>query len=435
MHVRNISLGLLFLLPCATLASAVQGPVPGPGAPPPPVPTGLTAKISVNSVIRPLSYSNTMIKPGNNHSGAVCASFDLTLDYTCPPGYSFLSCQWGSADPTGTMPSGDLYVFGAGNSRSETGWGFAPGKYTARCSVKFRHTEPNGQTTDHETSASRFVFAIGGEIITSVYDCEIPTFARELDNSNEPSYLQYFGHDPILLPSGAQRPQKGRVMFPAQQPRGSASPCVEASSSITILESSDSECLLAAQSESASGAIRPLIRFELTVQDQDGTVHHGSCFDCTSQTPWAKKGTFTAAKPSQIIASLKEQQAYSYQGFPYGWQRADELQLFDHLEKPMPGVYVQEVFAPETILPPGFWQSTPLLTWQTGKPDGMANAYDVFRFAFSEPRPKATAQPFEIHQRYFAGTRGKSWIGAYGGVNVGDFSIKYWSDAIDHIKH
>lgn len=94
------------------------------------------------------------------------------------------------------------------------------------------------------------------------------------------------------------------------------------------------------------------------------------------------------------------------------------------------GAFGQSTTGAQRLRSPQVWQT--LLT-----PPGEAIYFDAFS---TGSRPSAylyAANPnqpmWNLHQHYFAGTKSATW-GSPGGILVGDYWIKYWTDRIDHIR-
>lgn len=292
------------------------------------------------------------------------------------------------------------------------------------CTVIYKHTTSSGSTT-HNGSDTDDCYAIRGVISSFVEDEDSPTFSTEQGLDGRSNNLQYLEHHPIDLPQHAQRPQLGRYYVPTDQPDGATYNHFVVGTAL-VDQVTESSARVSATSGTSSGSIKPKCQFTLTV---DGYGVSG--YDCSEQFP-DRKRAYTDVKPSELVVLKMSEGPFTWGTLSYGWMREHSLLLKDQAAFIMPGVYL-EVFSPQTPPPAIFVTGTPNLTWQT-KITGYVNAPDRFSYAFSSPRLKDVHEPITLIHRYFAGTDGQSWTGHFGGVALDTYMIRYWSNAIDHVK-
>ncbi len=245
------------------------------------------------------------------------------------------STTWFSAPGLGQTLQGEVYTTGL---------------HRAQCVVTVTDGHLNKQYSDDDD-----YIVIGGDLKLSVYDAQLPTYARDDGRSDTPGYLQYFGHDPVAPPALAQLPQKGTVEANFGQPAGTS---VQFScSGGQVVSISNTTMRIAATGPTAPGGIIPSAIFTATYEG--ATLTAG---DCSGQTLVPQKYRFTGHAPQDVSVQTVSNGPIDDPS-AYGWRRQEQIRLFDHLGKGMPGVFVQEHFT--EVLPSNF-QATPApYTWQT----------------------------------------------------------------------
>ncbi len=350
------------------------------------------------------------------------------------------------------------------NSATAVGRAFFPGYFTAACTIRI--TAPGWPPQEFTLIENCAV--VGGPLRIEVDGADVVNTPKwDAYDSEKPWYLQYFGNQPLQPHPGPldQRAQYAKVRVALAQPPEvrfqweKEGPVVWRSPPESQLETANN-VEIAATNGSGKGEIVVRVKYTIEFEGQ----LYGPFDDDTDETPPPNEPSpretyrrFTAHRPNDTKGLAKLHIGHSSSP-PYHWEDAYLMVLFDHLGDAMPAVWVQEVFHKpngqgynQFELPPGFstnQQGQPWVTkckqeyfkWGEETMEEWGSFIDflsVNGFMIYHPYELNPNNPqWNLHHAYYAGNRDVSWprplVG--GGIRVGYWSIRIWSDWSEHVK-
>ena len=367
------------------------------------------------------------------------------------------------------------------HSATATGFAPRPGLWSGRCHVIARLSD----NTEFEGIVEVQCVAVGGPLKVELVDKQDLAPKNDLHDKANPWYLQFFGFPPVAtnLWPGAQPPQKAKLNTLPQsiQTGAEANPRLEIhweieegankakiyfpASPAAIKKSG--EIKIGATDKSNTGEVKVIAKFKVI---WDG-VEYGPFDDDTDESPFhlstgeAEKindnyRKFTCHKPKDTFVNGGPWNFLYQFGPTYSWGDEWQMILRDHLEQPMGGVRVQEVFFnefgapyPTLNLPVSFIRNTSGNPWITagltvtppgqeevsGPPEGTFSDFiGISNWYVSVPKNLNPNPVFNFLHSYFAGTSNVSWPrpgeASGGGVFVGQWRMKIWTDDTEHTK-
>ncbi|HVT12128.1 MAG TPA: hypothetical protein VHE55_07660 [Fimbriimonadaceae bacterium] len=403
--------------------------------PPPPPP----ATVTVSPRVKGLSFVT-------DHQEA---SYGCSISFS-DPNYHI----WSDADdPTHAQGYGytwtGLDYRGHQHDASPTGYATATGRYAAACTLKIVANVPGALPFD-VGPYSKACFAIGGPLTPGVILGSTGSLTPPADGgSYSAKYIQYLGYvfNGSAPDDYTQIPQLGSMQAGPQPDGTTYSWSIEGNGTFTFgtPPPSTSQVDISATQQSGFGSIHVKCTFNFTNPDPDDPCS-GQADDDSESTPPPGSATtapdyyhFTSHRPD--TTSVVRPSPIVTTGPPlWGVDYEDQLYLYDHLNTPMPGCWVQERYPTS---PPSWDTVNDINTWWTTGPGGAFGRMDDNGVWHLFPDTLAISAEtawtsvdhpndpvLSIVQELWAGTRDTRVYPEASGVHVANYTLKYWTDQI-----